>query len=242
MDLVILPGLLCDSRMFQSQVTRFNAVVIDDFYGRANSITAMARYALDRTPDGAAILGHSMGGRVALEMWRLASKRIDRLAIANSGVHPVRKGEAESRHRLLELGRADGDEALVDAWLPPMMGPEITPGMDVYTRLHAMAVDAGTATYEVQVRALLDRPDAEAVLPTITCPFQAIAARHDSWSPVLQHEQIVAATPGGQLSIIEQAGHMAPAEQPESFNDAVELWLCRAPYALIEPLQKRMAK
>jgi pimeloyl-ACP methyl ester carboxylesterase len=116
---VILPGLLCDSRMFRAQLDGFaNSMCIDGFYPSCTSLEDMAAYALEHMPDRCTVLGHSMGARVALEVLRLAPERVERLILADTGVHPLRAGERESRYALRDLGRAEGIEKLVDAWLP----------------------------------------------------------------------------------------------------------------------------
>jgi pimeloyl-ACP methyl ester carboxylesterase len=223
--LVILPGLLCDSRMFAAQIEKLGASVVDGFYGGSDSIEAMASYALDRMPARCALLGHSMGGRVALAVWQRAPERVTRLALASTGVHDIKAGEAEKRFALKDIGRVQGDEALVDAWLPSMIGPSHRQDPSLLAELKAMAVSAGTATYERQVSALLHRPAATSVLATITCPTLVIVGADDSWSPIHQHQAIAAAIGGARLRIIPGAGHMTPAEAPEPFNEMLRDWL-----------------
>ena len=223
--LVILPGLMCDSRMFGFQLSAFGGICVDGFYGGADSIGAMADYALERMPERCSLLGHSMGARVAIELFRRAPERIARLALADTGVHGVRDGEAEKRFALRDLGLAEGADALVDTWLPPMIGPERADDAELYATLRAMSVDAGVATYDAQIRAMLGRPDAATVLPDIDCPTAVIVGRDDNWSPIKQHEEIAAAIPGARLMVIEHAGHMAPFEQPAAFNEALGTWL-----------------
>lgn len=223
--IVILPGLLCDSRMFAGQVAAFDAKVIDGFYGAAESIGAMAAYALDRMPPRAALVGHSMGARVALEIWRRAPERVERLALVDTGVHLPREGEAAGRWRLRDLGRDHGDAALVDAWLPPMLGTGAAADDALFARLRAMAIDAGTATFERQATALLARPDVTALLPTIDCPTAVVVGDEDRWAPVEQHRAIAAAIPAARLRILPGAGHMAPVEDPEGFNAILRDWL-----------------
>lgn len=223
--LVILPGLLCDSRMFAATCAHFDGtIVIDGFYGGADRIAAMATYALDHMPPRAALLGHSMGARVALEIWRQASERVERLALVDTGVHAVKRGEQDNRYALRDLGRAQGMAALVAQWLPPMMGDMALADTALMALLTAMTIDAGLATFEAQIEALLHRPSLDTLLPTITCPTFAIVGRQDRWSPVAQHEAITAAIPGAQLRIVEGAGHMMPAETPEPFNRIVAEW------------------
>ncbi|HWI86429.1 MAG TPA: alpha/beta hydrolase [Sphingomonas sp.] len=176
-------------------------------------------------PDRAALLGHSMGARIALEIWRHAPQRISRLALADTGVHPVRSGERESRYALRDLGRAEGAEALVGEWLPPMVGRSHQADPDLMARLHRMACDGGPEAYERQIEALLHRPDAEPVLATIDCPTLVVVGGDDLWSPVAHHEDIAARIPGARLRVVENAGHMAPAEEPDQFNAFVREWM-----------------
>jgi pimeloyl-ACP methyl ester carboxylesterase len=222
---VILPGLLCDSRMFRAQIEALSAQVVEGFYGGADRIGAMAEHALAQMPERCALLGHSMGARVALEIWRRAPERIARLALADTGVHPVGEGEAERRFALRDIGRRDGDEALVDAWLPPMVGISHRQDEDLMAGLRAMAVAAGTATFERQIMALLHRPEAAGLLATISCPTVVIVGAEDEWSPVAQHQRIAAAIPGARLRVLAKAGHMAPAEDPHGFNEILRDWL-----------------
>lgn len=223
--LVILPGLMCDDAMFGAQIAAHDALVIGDFYGDAETIDAMAAYALARMPARAAVLGHSMGARVALAAYAMAPKRFARLALADTGLHPPTPDEAVRRYALRDLGRAEGDAALVDAWLPPMVGPRGRADAPLMARLREMTLRAGVATYTRQVEALLHRPDAMAVLPQIDCPTLVIVGRDDTWSPVAQHEEIAAAIGHAELRIVDDAGHMAPAEAPDAFNSILADWL-----------------
>jgi pimeloyl-ACP methyl ester carboxylesterase len=223
---VILPGLMCDSRMFAAMLEGVpDAVVIDGFYDGCDRIETMADYSLARMPDRCALTGHSMGARVALEIVRRAPERVERLALVDTGIHPVRSGEREKRYMLYEKGRSEGMAALVDKWLPPMVGEGTLRDPALMARLHAMAVDSGLAVFRAQIEALLHRPDLSDLLPTIRCPTHVIVGREDRWSPVSQHEEIAAAIPGAQLHIVEGAGHMMPAEQPEAFSVVLAEWL-----------------
>ena len=224
--LAVLPGLMCDSRMFPAHDCA-RVCVVDGFYAGASSLQDMADYALAMLPDRFALLGHSMGGRVALEIIRKAPERVERLALASTGVHPVQPGEREKRYRLRDVGREQGMESLVDAWLPPMLGPDVDPDGELAARLRAMCIDAGLEIFEAQIEALLSRPEVDDVLAGIACPALSVTGAQDAWSPPDQHARIAEAIDGCELRIVPSAGHMLSAEQPEAFNAALGDWLAK---------------
>src|ERR1700689_4979713 len=123
---VLLSGLLCDET-FWSDIPRRLAGVAEiqvvSFRG-FSSIPAMAQHVLDIAPERFAVAGHSMGGRVALEIMRAAPRRVTGLALLNTGVYAVRDGEPQSRGRLLRVAYQQGMPALAAEWLPPMLGSD----------------------------------------------------------------------------------------------------------------------
>ncbi|PKP94442.1 MAG: alpha/beta hydrolase [Alphaproteobacteria bacterium HGW-Alphaproteobacteria-16] len=227
---MILPGLMCDAGMFAETQAAFPyAVVIDDHYGGANEIAQMAEHVIARAPARFALIGHSMGARVALEIVARVPDRVTRLMLADTGVHGVRDGEAEQRYALRDLGRREGFDRLVDRWLPPMVGEAGRTDATLMTSLRAMCLRAGQAIFEAQVEALLHRPDTEAALQHLACPVAVVVGAEDQWSTIAQHEAIAARIAGAQLHVIAGAGHMAPAEKPLQFNAIVREWLADAP-------------
>jgi pimeloyl-ACP methyl ester carboxylesterase len=101
-SLLLLSGLLCDETVWTEAAQDLASIAdvrIVSFEGY-DSIQAMAEYVLRMAPPQFLVAGHSMGGRVALEIFRQAKERVLGLALLNSGVHPLRAGEIESRGRL----------------------------------------------------------------------------------------------------------------------------------------------
>jgi pimeloyl-ACP methyl ester carboxylesterase len=230
--LLLLPGLICDSRMYAPQLAAFDEARAVDGYGLADSLPAMARIALDLADaEGAEVfdlLGHSMGGRVALEVFRLAPERVRRFGLMSTGVHSLREGEPAKRAVLQAIGHDHGFEALVDSWLPPMVAEENRANAAIYAPMRQMCLDAGQEMFDAQIRALLGRPEQESLLPRIACPTLVLTGALDTWSPPAQHEQIAAAVPDAELVIVPGAGHMIQREAPEAVNDAIAAWLARA--------------
>lgn len=231
LPLYLLPGLICSDYVWHAQVQGIDdrEVVAVPGYGNASSLITMAEQVLDAAPPRFALAGHSMGGRVALEVLRIAPERVERLALLDTGVHPRQPGEREKRMALVELGRRDGMRALVDAWLPPMVHPDRRDDEALMAPLCEMCIAAGLETFEHQVEALLNRPDPRPLLPGIRCPTLVGVGRQDGWSPVEQHEEIAASIPGAALVVFEDAGHMAPVEAPDAVTRALRRWLRQPP-------------
>jgi pimeloyl-ACP methyl ester carboxylesterase len=218
--LFLLPGLLCDAQIWNHQVENLAdraEIIIPDFRF-VRSITAMAQIVLDAAPERFSVAGHSMGGRVALEVFRLAPSRVERLALLDTGIHPPRPGEEKGRQELIDIARTQGMEALAARWLPPMLHPDHTA---LLAPLTLMIKRSTPDTFENQQRALLNRPDARSVLDGIHCPALVLCGRQDVWSPPAQHEEIAALIPRSTLQIIEDSGHMSPVEQPEGVTNAL---------------------
>jgi pimeloyl-ACP methyl ester carboxylesterase len=224
MTVFLLPGLLCDGSIWSDQREALEAVgdvIIPDFR-HVNSIAAMAQLVLDAAPQRFAVAGHSMGGRVALEVFRMAPAKVDRLALLDTGIHPRAPAEETKRGELIDLARTSGMEALAARWLPPMLHRNHYALLGPLTE---MVKRSTPETFANQQRALLDRPDARAALSSIRCPTLVLCGREDTWSPVSQHEEIAAAIAGANLVIVEDCGHMSTVEQPDAVTKALRDWL-----------------
>lgn len=225
--LLFLPGLICDARVFAPQLSAFAGSRAVNGYGLADSLPAMARVALEQAPDRFDLFGHSMGGRIALEVYRLAPERVRRLALSSTGVHSLGAGEPAKRHALQAVGHTQGFEALVDTWLPPMVAEANRADAALYGPMRQMSLDAGQDVFDAQIGALLGRPEQASLLPQIDCPTLVMTGELDQWSPPAQHRDIAAALPASELVIVPGAGHMLPLEAPDAVNAAIATWLAR---------------
>jgi len=222
-----LPGLLCDAYVWQQQAAALADIA--DFlvpvFDQEDSLEAMARKALGLCNGKVSVVGHSMGGRAAMVLWRLAPERVDRLALLDTGAQPRRDGEEVGRMKLIALARKQGMEALADVWLPPMVHPNRTADDGLLQPLREMVQRKTPEIFANQQNALLNRPDALPTLASITVPTLVAVGRDDLWSPVAQHEEMAAATPGARLVIFEDSGHMSTVENAPAVTAALRDWL-----------------
>jgi pimeloyl-ACP methyl ester carboxylesterase len=223
-ELLLLSGLLCDSTPWLDVASRLSATcpVRIISFANCNSLGEMAERVLLGAPARFALAGHSMGGRVALELWRRAPQRITALGLLNTGAFACRPEEVASRGRLVKIAQSRGMAALAAEWLPPMMARAATVERRLITqRLMSMIESQTPASFAAQVQALLNRPDAEPLLPSIRVPTLLLSGREDTWSPLAQHAHMQRMIEGSILVEVADAGHMAPIEQPEAVADAL---------------------
>lgn len=226
-QIIFMPGLLCDASVFVPQVAALSAfadVHVADF-SQDDSVEAMARRTLGMVEGPVTLIGFSMGGRAALQAYRLAPERVARLCLMDTGAGPAREGEVTTRGLLQALAHQGGMTALAAKWLPPMLHIDRETDQSLIVPLTAMVERASPAQHDRQINALLTRPDARDVLPKITCPTLVMVGRQDRWATLAQHEELAAAIPGAALSIIEDAGHFVSVERPEAVTAALMGWL-----------------
>ena len=211
---LIISGLLCDATVWRPLLECIDGKVAD--FSTQDNLTTMARDCLRKHSGHLKIAGHSMGARVAMEMARLAPERVEKLALLDTGIHPLRDGEPAKRAEIVHFAHENGMAALANRWLPDMVYAPNQSNKALMTKLKNMVLRATPDLHARQIKALVDRPDASAYLAQIECPVLLIVGQEDQWSPVSQHEDMLKLLPNARLEIIADAGHFAPIEQPES--------------------------
>ena len=120
---------------------------------------------------------------------------------------------------LVQTAERQGMRAMAALWAKPMVHPAHY-GTPVFETVLDMLARSSPEQHAAQINALLNRPDAAPVLPTITCPALVLTGREDLWSPPEAHERMAAAIAGAQLCIVEQCGHISMLEQTQAVNTA----------------------
>lgn len=226
-NLVLLSGLLCDEEMWddvRTSLTHLANIKLFSFPG-FSSIEQMAEHVLAGTPPRFALAGHSMGGRIALEIVRRDPDRVTGLALLNTGIHPPASHEPQSRAKLVAIAQNEGMSALAAQWLPPMLDRERSVHDPVAVRLTRMIERNTPESFAAQIHALLNRPDAGGVLRTVRVPLLLVSGSADTWSPPKQHAEMCGLCPGAKLVTVEGAGHMSPVERPEVVATALAQWM-----------------
>ncbi len=223
---VLVPGLVSDDRVWRCLkpvLSEFGDIIDADITGH-DSITDMAKAALETATEDLVVFGHSLGGRVAMEMARIEPERVRGLVLANTGHHPRRPGEEVRRQELVDLGKRSMHD-LAAVWLPPMLDAARNDDQTLLQDLIQMVTSTTAKVHERQIKALLDRPDAARTIGNYQGPVLLMTGAQDQWSPVEQHREIEALVTYVELAIIQNAGHFMPVEQPTAVAESVSLWL-----------------
>ena len=221
--LVLLPGMMCDARLFAPQQASFNGeveVIVPTLDG-AGSMAELAALVLADLPDQFALGGVSMGGILSMEIMRQAANRVTHLALIDTNPYAERED--------VRLRRGPQMEAVKAGKLKSVMRDEMKP--NYFTHRHdsqalqdlcmEMALNLGVDAFVSQSLALRDRPDYEDVLRGVSCPSLILCGRHDVLCPVQRHQDMHAMIPHSRLVIIEEAGHLPTIEEPDRVTQAL---------------------
>lgn len=232
----MLPGLICDQTVWQPQIDALAGIAdcVCPDYESLDSLPAMAEAVLANAPERFSIAGHSMGGRVALEVYRQAPQRVERIALLDTGYLPLAEGAAGEKERskradLVVIARSQGMHAMLQKWLPPMIESHRINDTALVNTIIEMMSRKTPDIFEGQIRALLARPDVTGVLSQIRCPALLLTGREDNWSPPLQHAAMAERIARSQLVIVPECGHMSTLERPAEVSTALRNWLSRPP-------------
>ena len=224
---LILPGLLEDADAFEHQlpVLREIATCVVADLTRGETIAELSEQALQQAPPGPlAVIGHSMGGYVALEIARRAPQRLERLALLNTHARADTPESTQNRRRLMALSQKDFP-GVIDALTPKLLAPSHQEDIGMAGVISEMALGVGTEAFVRQERAIIARIDSRPHLAAIRCPALVTAGREDQIMPLEWLEELARGIPSSRLEVLEDCGHMAPIEQPEEVARLLRRWL-----------------
>lgn len=224
--LVLVPGILCTEAAWPGQQTALAdiaSVHIPELQGYS-SLADMASAILASTPDSFALAGHSMGGRVALEVVDQAPSRVSHLALLDTGVSPVGDDEPERRQRFMDTVTEQGLEAFVGPWLEAIL-PTHLQDTAIADAVRTMIMSFSVEEFCQQMTAMLTRRDATPLLDRVHCPTLVLCGSDDTYSPPDQHQWMADRVSNAVLVVIEKCGHMSPMEQPKAVSNALRDWL-----------------
>lgn len=220
MTLVLLPGMMCDGRLFQDMPPHLCLAISQE-----ETVEALAAQVLQQAPETFALGGLSMGGIVAMEVIRQAPDRVTRLCLMDTNCEAETDIAKAKRQPQIEKALAGDLEHVMRCEMKPNYladGPHRT---DVLDLCMEMALGLGPQVFARQSIALRDRPDQKQTLENWRKPTLILTGSQDRLCPRHRHELMASLMPQATLTTIQDAGHLPTLERPKATRAALSHWL-----------------
>ena len=227
--LVLLPGLACDAALWRDQLPALaaagHAPRVSDVHQRHATLPEMARALLAEHDGPLVLIGHSMGGMLALHAHRAAPERIAALALLSSSARADSPELIRLRSDAIvefEQGRAEG---VLRANAMFAFHPRHARDRARVDHYVAQILRIGPRQLITQNRAVMARADMRPWLTAIACPLLLACGDDDLLTPLEHSREIAQAVMHARLEVVPQAGHLLPWEQPERLDALLLQWL-----------------
>jgi len=222
--LILLPGLLCDERLWSQQAAALSDVaeVHCAALTHDDSVSDMAARVLQDAPERFAVAGLSMGALVAFEIIRQVPERVTHLGLLDTNHRAFTSQQIETYRMYIDLAKTGRFDEITDVHLLPVLTRN---RHDLMPTIRAMAQSVGCEAFIRQATATMNRPDNTETLRRVTCPTLVLTGRQDVLCSVEWHRETMALVPNAALVIIEDCGHLSTLEQPQAVSAAMRGWL-----------------
>lgn len=225
----MVPGMMCDERIFSPQIEELSKnleVTVADI-SSFPTVRELASDLLKKAPKSFSLLGHSMGGIVAMEIYSQEPNRIEKLILMDTNP----KAELDE----VKLKREPQIKDVREGKLLEVMRNEMKPNYlaenenksTVLDVCMDMALSLGPDVFINQSRALQKRADQLNTIQSINIPVLIMCGSEDKLCTVERHEMMHNMISDSDLKIINNAGHMPTLEQPRETTEVLKEWLMK---------------
>ena len=225
----MVPGMMCDERIFSPQIEALSQnleVTIADI-SNFSSVRELASDVLKKAPKKFSLLGHSMGGIVAMEIYSQEPNRIEKLILMDTNPKAeLDEVKLKREPQIREVNNGKLLEVMRDEMKPNYLA-ESENKRSVLNICMDMALSLGPDVFINQSRALQSRLDQQNTIQSINIPVLIMCGSEDKLCPVERHEMMHNMITDSDLKIINNAGHMPTLEQPRETTEVIKEWLMR---------------
>lgn len=189
-----------------------------------SSIEAYAEELAARLQDAAidevVLVGHSMGGYIALAFAERYPEQVRGLVLFHSTAYADDEERKAQRKQLIETIRDQGGAQFIEKQLPKTVAPSY-PAEQVQTlvdRFRSLPTDALVAGME----AIASRPDRTHVLCEATFPVLLVLGKEDQIISFEKTEKLADLSERITVAPVERAGHLSMVEQPDAARQILE--------------------
>lgn len=157
------------------------------------------------------VVGHSLGGYIALAMAAHAPEKIRGLCLFHSTPYPDSEERKANRNRVIEFVKANGVGPFVDTFVPGLFFDKRHP---VIPFVHKIARKTPKEALLAYAEAMRDRPSSAGFLEKFEKPVLILAGENDTIIPKESVQEYGLLAKMGLVQILIDTGHMAMFEQP----------------------------
>ncbi|MDE1819240.1 MAG: alpha/beta hydrolase [Euryarchaeota archaeon] len=242
--IVLLHGFPLHRGVWKGQLDPFavgNRVVAFDLpgYGQASTIrppetlegvsavVESSTHALASPP--AVVIGHSLGGYLALHKYGEHPERVRALVLTNTRAEADSEEAAAKRYATIARLRQEGPGGFAVETARNLLAPNNVGNPDLFPAVLQIVRASPVPAMIASLVALAGRPDFTSLLPEVRVPTLVIWGEEDRTIPPKQSKALVDAIPGAKGVGIPGAGHLPFLENPSAFNQAVLEFLAALP-------------
>ena len=190
---------------------------IDSFYSMEDMASDIAALLDHLGIQKSAIVGHSMGGYVALAFARLYPERVSGLGLVSSQVLSDPEDRKQGRYKSAAEVADKGIASVVET-----MTPKFTSDARLQEFARKSMEGQQPAAYIGTLKAMAERVDSTPLLSSLNVPVVVVHGDSDALIPIDRAREVKAAISGAHLVEIPGAGHMPMMESPEKTAEALK--------------------
>jgi pimeloyl-ACP methyl ester carboxylesterase len=230
--IVMIPGMQCDEVMFEAVIdrlrTRIPGAKIEVQVLRQPGLDAAVSALASELDQPVVLIGHSLGGTVAMALAREFPESVAGLALVCASPRPPRPSQLTYWTGLIRRIKEGDLLRIVDEIVPELVG-STTSALAFPSRISTicrrMALATGAEGLSAQLRIQLDRIDERPALGAYPGPVLALAADDDCLVPAEAVRDISTSAARGDFALLAGATHMAPLTAPGAVASTLETWL-----------------
>ena len=220
--IVLMPGMMCSQDVFSYQINVleifFNVIVIE--FNEHRDIELGVKNLVSNLPNKFHLIGHSMGGIVAMELVKQHSKRVLSLALLNTNPDREKEEVKDRRNKILkELDALDLISLMRSDYISRYFPDDCRDKNKLIQKCVDTASKLDKKVFYNQSVALRDRKDQTSILENVDCKTLILCGERDQLCPVSYHSDMNKMIKSSDLIVLEGVGHMPIIECPLILNN-----------------------